>query len=409
MDVIFRDFEPERDIDAAVRIWKEVGWISAGEEKGLAHYVEGSRGMMAEIGGTPECLVLTTQGDLRYLAEDLPLCAVTGVTTGRVARRQGLARRLLARMLARDAAEGAAVSALGVFEQGFYDRLGYGTGSYSYRARFDPAQLRVTAKPRAPVRITSEDWEQAHTARLLRRRVHGCCNLYPPGITRSEMWERPNAFGMGYRDGPNGTLSHFVWCHAENMERGPYRTEMVYRTWEQMNELLAVIKSLADQIVLVSLREPPGLMLQDWLDKPFRHMAASEGGKFEARISASAYWQARVMDLHACLARTRLAGPTVRFNLHMDDPLEALSAETGWSGVGGSYVVGLGPESSARLGKEPDLPTLYASVGAFTRMWLGVRPASGLAATDALRGPVSLLSELDAVLRLPEPQPDWDF
>ncbi len=42
-------------------------------------------------------------------------------------------------------------------------------------------------------------------------------------------------------------------------------------------------------------------------------------------------------------------------------------------------------------------------------MWLGVRPATGLAVTDNLAGPHELLERLDAVLRLPDPKPDWDF
>jgi hypothetical protein len=42
-------------------------------------------------------------------------------------------------------------------------------------------------------------------------------------------------------------------------------------------------------------------------------------------------------------------------------------------------------------------------------MWIGVRPATGLAMTDSLAGPDDLLRRLDEALRLPEPQPDWDF
>ena len=69
----------------------------------------------------------------------------------------------------------------------------------------------------------------------------------------------------------------------------------------------------------------------------------------------------------------------------------------------------LGAESSCAEGHDASLPTLDASVGAFTRLWLGVRPATGLAVTDALNGPAPLLQALDETLRLPEPQPDWDF
>ena len=58
-----------------------------------------------------------------------------------------------------------------------------------------------------------------------------------------------------------------------------------------------------------------------------------------------------------------------------------------------------GPKSN------PDLPELKASVGAFTRLWLGVRPATGLVVTDDLHGSPELLAQLDQVVRVPVPAP----
>ena len=52
---------------------------------------------------------------------------------------------------------------------------------------------------------------------------------------------------------------------------------------------------------------------------------------------------------------------------------------------------------------------LDASVGAFTRLWLGVRPASGLALTDELVGQPELVAALDAAFCLPPPLPDWPY
>jgi len=69
----------------------------------------------------------------------------------------------------------------------------------------------------------------------------------------------------------------------------------------------------------------------------------------------------------------------------------------------------LGLSSVAEPGIDTTLPTLNASVGAFTRMWLGVRPATGLSWTDELSGPEELLEALDRLLCLPDPKPDWDF
>ena len=94
----------------------------------------------------------------------------------------------------------------------------------------------------------------------------------------------------------------------------------------------------------------------------------------------------------------------------MADPIRQFLPDTAsWRGVGGDYIISLGPSSSAEPGRDALLPTLKASVSAFTRMWLGVRPASGLAVTDQLCGPPDLLEELDWALRLPDPRPDWDY
>ena len=75
----------------------------------------------------------------------------------------------------------------------------------------------------------------------------------------------------------------------------------------------------------------------------------------------------------------------------------------------GEYTVTAGPASMAEPGHDTGLPVLEASVNAFTRLWLGIRPATGLAFTDDLKGPPDLLQALDVAFRLPAPQTDWDF
>ena len=80
-----------------------------------------------------------------------------------------------------------------------------------------------------------------------------------------------------------------------------------------------------------------------------------------------------------------------------------------WKGAGGEYVVELGRDSGAERGRDASLSTLKASINAFSRVWLGVRPATGLAVTDDLEGPRDLLEALDDAFRLPEPVRDWDF
>lgn len=408
MDIVLSDYEADRDRDAVIRVWREVGWIEKDREHTFDWFVEGSNGHVAQVDGQAESFVMATAGTMLHQSTEMPLATVTAVTTSRVARRLHLAHRLTARALAAEARRGAIVAALGIFDQGFYDRMGFGTGSYILRTAFDPAQLKASTRPRIPVRLSADDWMEAHAAKLARRRTHGCCNLLPPGVTRGEMSEAGRSFGLGYRDA-DGQLTHYVWCYTREVSHGPYDVEVVFREPEQFLELMSLLGGLADQVHLVRMREPAGIQLQDLLAWPFRHQNVTRQGKFEVKTTASAYWQARMLDLPACIAAAHLVGPTVAFNLVVTDPLAEMAEETGWPGVGGTYVVALGDPSTCERGSDPALPTLEASIGAFTRLWLGVRPATGLAIGDHLRGPADLLRRLDEAIRLPDPQPDWDF
>ena len=410
----FRPFDRERDREAVQRIWREVGWFppdGTQNEEALDWYLDCGYTLLATLDGMPECLVVELPGTMRYLEKDLPFSGIGSVATSPVARRQGLARQLLARVIADSAAHGAPVSGLGVFDQGFYNRLGYGTGAYEHRLAFDPAQLKVDRSLRPPRRITVDDWEAVHASRLQRWRGHGSLCLTPPATTRAEMAWRSKSLGFGYFDGPGGALSHHVWCRTEHMGSGPYQVAwMAYQNGDQFLELMAFLASMADQTTSIHLREPQSIQLQDLLDRPFRHRALTEKSRFESSMRAVAYQQMRILDLAGCLERTHLRGPEVRFHLELRDPIEALlDGTTPWRGVGGNYIVTLGPSSAAERGATPDLPHLRCSVNAFTRMWLGVRPATGLAVTDDLAGPDELLEQLDWALRLPAPKPDWDF
>jgi len=250
-----------------------------------------------------------------------------------------------------------------------------------------------------------------HASRLARRRGHGAVNYPAPAITEAEVRWADDGFGLGYCDGPRGELTHHFWCEARRAERGPYRIEwMAYQTQEQFLELLGLIKSLGDQVALVEMREPAGIQLQDLLERPFRQHQVTARSRFENRMAAYAYWQVRMLDLPQCLAHTQLRAREVRFNLRITDPIaRLLEEEAPWPGVGGEYIVTLGSSCQAKPGQDSALPTLTCSASAFTRLWLGVRPATGLAVTDELAGPAPLLEELDWALRLPEPKPDWDF
>lgn len=410
----YRPYDPDTDLAAARRIWHEVGWIDKGNDshdEGFKVFGEGYRALVATMNGEPECFVATGFGSMRYLETELPYSVVAAVTTSHIARRQGLARRLTAAAVARDAAEGALVSALGMFEQGFYDKLGFGTGGYEHWLAVDPAHLVVPAEARPPLRLGKGDWERIHRSRVARRRGHGGCTIETSAATRAEMLWSTNGFGFGYADGPGGELTHHIWFSAKDMENGPLEAWwMAYQSWDQFLELMALVANLGDQVHLIRFREPSGIQLQDLIRQPFRRRRISLKSEYETVARAAAYWQIRICDLEGCIVAARLDGEPVRFNLSLTDPIGGLlDDDAAWRGIGGNYIVEFGPESSASRGTDAALPTLEAGAGAFSRLWFGVLPATGLAVTDQLSGPPDLLTALDRALRLPPPKPDWDF
>ncbi len=432
-----RRYKRERDLRAIQRIWYEIGWIDSKRgERALADFLSTGSCLTAVLNGEAECIVHTSPGAMRYVNplrnrrlnpslapevdDDLPMCAVTAVTTSRIARRLGLALRLTARQLAAGAQGGAALAVLGAFDQGFYDRLGFGTGSYDHFIRFDPATLGVDVPFRPPKRLTAKDWQAVHGAMVGRRRGHGGCVLNEPVLMKAELGLRPNGFGFGFET--DGALSHCVWLREKNAEHGPYRVEMLaYQDGGQLMELMALLKSLGDQVSLIDMPEPPDIQLQSLLRQPFRNRRNTRNSDFAAAHDAEAWWQLRVLDLPACVERRYWPGEPVRFNLTLTDPVtDHLPAGT-WGGCGGDYWISVGPSSHATPGHRDDLPTLHATVGAFSRLWFGVAPASSLAITDGLRmeeatnpdapdaSPSNLYERLDDALCMPTPRLGWDF
>ncbi len=407
----FRDYDAQRDLDSVKRIWRECGWIDDDDEAAfLEDFFAAGNTLVATIDGEAECSVHCTPGTIAYQEETLDLGAVTAVTTSHISRKLGFARQLTAQALARQAEAGMAVSALGMFDQGFYDKVGFGTGAYEHMVHFDPANLKVDNGFRPPKRLTTKNFPEIYTAMLGRRKGHGAVCLTEPRLMKAELNWTVKPFGLGYYDGPGGTLSHFIWGEMKG-EHGPYSiTWRAYQNNEQLFELLALIKSLGDQVNSIHTLEFGELQLQDLLKQPFRHNRATAKGLNEQSIRAVAYWQARILNLESCLASTHLPGPGVSMNLVLEDPVsEHLPDSSNWRGLSGNYIVKLGPESEVKPGEDKSLPTLKASINAFSRLWLGVRPASSLMITDRLAAEPDLIKSLDAVFHLPRPHLGWDF
>ena len=410
-DHAFRNYDPKRDLPAVQRIWKECGWVESDEEvAALEDFLAGGDTIVATIDGEPECCAHSSQGKILYLDESLKLGAVGAVTTSHISRKLGFAKKLTANLLAIQAEQGMEVSALGMFDQGFYNKVGFGTGSYENWINFDPATLNLTYPFRPPKRLGIKDYKAIHGAMMSRASSHGNVFLNSSSTLKAELKWTEKPFGLGYYDGPDGSLSHFIWGEMKG-EHGPYTiTQRAYQTGDQLLELLSLIKSLGDQVHKISTLEFGEIQIQDLLKQPLRTRRTTYKGQFEQSTNAVAYWQLRILDMQSCLAKTHLNTPQISFNLKLTDPVaDILDKGSNWRGLSGHYIISLGPESSAQPGSESSLPTLKASVNAFSRMWFGIRPASSLAITDDLQAEETLLKSLDESLRLPRPHLGWDF
>lgn len=397
----------ERDDLAAIqRLWTEVGWVSGESDTAqLEHWLAEATTWVGGPGDEVEAVTSTHDGRMAVMGTDLPLGAVTSVLTGRTARRLGLAGDLLTRAVVHTADHGAALAALGMFEQGYYDRFGFGTGAPMPLVTFDPANLRVDVPARPPVRLDPDDW--AELAALLAERLpsHGRVALHAPGYTRAEArWFDPWV-GLGFRD-EDGTLTHAMWGQAKG-EHGPLVIEwMVWRDGADLLELLGLVRGLGDQYRVATLQEPAEVSLRDVLDQPGRATFQTEGGTHAMGVRSLSWWQARALDLPSCVAARPWPGPPVACTVVLEDPLAARAERatgTRFDRVEGTWRVTFAEESTAHRGRDDELPVLRAGVGAFTRMLLGVAPASTIALTDDLAGPAELLARLDRALLAPRP------
>ena len=410
MSGTIRPYSEKKDKKAVHRIWTECGWISDSkdEKASLDLFLASNRSMVYEYRGEAECLVTSTPGKLRYLDADIDYSAITAVTTSRIARNLGAASSTLARVIAQDAKAGAVVSGLGVFEQGFYNRLGFGSGTYVHWIGFDPAWLVPLPKPAVPLRLDRSHWKSIHQSRLRRRKLHGAVDLLPPEISKTEMLELKNTFGLGYKK--NGKITHCVIMHADNVEEGPYHVAwMSYENLQQFQELLSLIAGLGDQVRQVRMREPLEIQMQDFIRKPFQLLSLTRKGNFEAGLKAYAYWQMRILDLKRCVAAMSCDGE-MKINLVIDDPiLQFLPKGTVWKGCKGEYTLSLGVKSSLKKGLTGGLKTLRASIGDFTRFWMGIQSAEVLNISGVFEGSLELLNSLDRIYQIPVPEPDWEY
>lgn len=405
-----RPYRARGDKKAAQRIWLECGWLE--DEKRLLDafdvLLSGQQTLVCEIGGAAECLVNSMHGSWYHSGTPLSLAAITAVTTSRVARNSGAASRTLAQMLADRGAAGDALSGLSVFEQGFYERLGYGAIGYEHTIHFDPAWLAKLGAVRTPVRLSQQDADRIHAARLARRKWHGGVNLDSATFTKAELMYEKHSFGLGYLEGDK--ITHCVVFSTDSVLHGPYSVNwLVYQDFEQLRELFGLMRGLGDQVRQISMREPHRVNVQGLLKRPFQLYGITKGSKYHARNEAESYSQLRIMDLPTCIAALKTRAG-LRFGLRLHDPVaEYLAEDAAWRGVGGEWIVELGETSQASPGHETGLPMLEAGVGDFTRWWAGSASAESLATFGSFRGPADLIVAMDRAIDVPRPEQDWEY
>lgn len=409
--MIFRDYKIEKDQRDIQRIWMECGWIEdeEKEKKALDLFLSTSRCKVVEHNGTAECLIVTSPGYMKYNEKDLSLSAVSSVTVSRLLRKQGAAPKLLASMIGDEIKKGTAVAGLGMFEQGFYNRLGFSTMGYENWYSFDPSKLTIYKKGGIPFRLKPEDYLEAHKCFKTAMKHHGFVTLDPPELFQAEMMWTKNGFGLGYKT--DGKLSHYIWMGAENVEAGPYRVHfMAYENWEQFLQLMGILKSLEEQVRTIKMKEPVFIQLQDFIEKPFQLQAITQKNKYESKIKSQAYQQLRICNLKKCIEAISFNGDEFSFNLKLSDPInDFLETSEKRNECQGDFTINIGKMSSIEKGLEKNLPMVKSSINAFSRLWIGILPAETIGLVEEIEIDEELKEKLTKAFYNPDVRSNWDY
>jgi hypothetical protein len=258
--------------------------------------------------------------------------------------------------------------------------------------------------------LNRNDNKDVHFALINRWPTHGGVNVLAAELAHADMGWTEDAFGLGYRNA-KGELTYFIWKENKG-EHGPLTINaLAYQKTEQLFELLAMLKALGDQVYSVSLLEPSYLQMQDLINSPFRRKATTQGNEHEEGNYAEAFWQIRINNLESVLQKTHLPGrPELSFNLELTDPISHyLNEESAWQGVSGDYTITLDENCSAASGCRPGLPLLKASVGGFSRLWLGCASAPAISLSGEIEGDQKLLDSIERSLCLALPKTGWEF
>ena len=140
-----------------------------------------------------------------------------------------------------------------MFEQGFYDRLGFGSGGYEHKLTFDPATLTVPIPDRIPVRISTDQALEVHDLMARRTRGHGGIVVSEPQALAAEMACLESPVALGYRN-EDGRLTHALLGESKNA-KSVNITHLLAEEPNQLLELLGLIRAQSDQWASVRIPE----------------------------------------------------------------------------------------------------------------------------------------------------------
>lgn len=406
-------YDPDKHFEDCLLTWKDAGWFEKGQEKAAGEFIDSGSALVGIHQGRAVALATSGRGTFKHFLfnDELQFCSINSVNVAFHGRKKGFAALLTAELLAQAAENGVACAGLGMFEQGFYDRLGFANMPYWKSVYLRPSEISLQGRTVSdPVRLNGDDWEEVHNSRTKRLRGHGSINL-EPSSTRAAFDFSPGCFVLGFRN-EREELTHHVFFEKIRNEHGPVFTGwLCFRNSEQFRDLLLLIKNMGDQIDLIRISEPGGIQIQSLLNRPLasgRRTLNSGAKRVETR--ALSWTQCRILNLDKCIQGLVCPGGKCSFNLRLTDPVNSfLDKSFSWRGTGGDYAVKLSDSSDMAKGFIKGLPLLECSVNAFTKLWNGTTRATMLPYTEKISAPAELLEKIDESLFMPEPAYDWEL
>lgn len=460
----FRVVNAKPDLEQLKLLWKDAAWDAELEdyEAALRHLIPHTHSLVADDDRGIAAVVASMGGEFQFLESSLPMSVVLSVLSAAHARRQGHSAELLTILLQQEQTRGAVVAVLGAFDQGYYDKLGFGTGGYDPVMVMNPAALRIPSHARRALdhpsvrirRITNADSEALFASWVRHKRYHGACTAKNVGFVSAMMHGMAGqGFGLAICEG-SGTNEHIA-AHFFGKRLGEGKLDILWAcadTPARYLQLLEVIHRLSDQLEQVKLTPPPYIALHDLLARPLRDGIVHTGHPFDDAL----LWQLRILDIPRAIHAVRLPiAETVHFTLRITDPVEKY-APADWTGCAGDYAVQLGEESrcvplksqgeswgNAQQGEWGETregawsesrgntqggargntqdnaqdnaqeaqgeAVLDASIGAFSRFWSGALRPSALSHSDHFHASEELIAQLERVYSVPTPFRMWEF